>query len=107
MGGEADFDGESVSPSTLSLEWRAYKALVNELIRLRLELAQLTTAEKTQRITVYESSNETSIRGREREADAPTLNLTVDIINLKAEIAGKEDMRDFLVLAINHGVSVL
>lgn len=94
-------------PDALTPTWAALSRLTDNLMSLRGQLAELQMAERSQRVQTYAMSEETSVSGRERQSDVVVLELSRDIINLKAEIASKEDMRQLLVLAIEHGVEVV
>lgn len=87
--------------------WRALDALTKRLIERRGELAELVAAERSTRLATYAASAETSVSGRDREADAATDHFHVEITKLRAAIQGDEDLRAYLTLAIDHGVEVI
>lgn len=87
--------------------WQALDALTRRLIERRGELAELVAAERTQRLASYAGSVESSVSGRDREADQATDHLHGEIVKLRAKIQGDEDLRELLVLAINMNVEVM
>ena len=87
--------------------WQALQALTDRLIARRGELAELEAATRTHRLATYAASVETSVSGRDREADAATDHLYGEIVKLRAAIQGDEDLRELLVLAVNMNVEVM
>ena len=72
-----------------------YRECVIELARKHRELGSLVAVEKEGRVTNYYLSDERSVSGRDRDAEFQTLNLTTDIIRLKADIAALETFKGF------------
>lgn len=87
--------------------WSALRALTDRLVARREELALLEVAVAETSAQVYAQSTETSVSGRDREASAATQPYRGEIIKLRAKIAGDEDMRDLLTLAIQSNVDIV
>lgn len=73
-----------------------------ELLSLHRELAMTQVAEKQKRREVFAQSNETSVSGRDREADAYVGDYLDDIIRMKGDIAAYSEERDQLRFFIEH-----
>ncbi len=71
--------------------------LVGELKALHGELAETVMAERRGRVEAYALSDETSVQARDREADSIVLDLSLDIIRLKADIAALTTEYTFLL----------
>ena len=71
--------------------------LTGELCQFRLELGELLAAEKEQRVRAWQDADTDKVSAADRYADAVTLDLTLDIIRLKAEIAAAETEWQFLM----------
>lgn len=65
-------------------------AVTNDLLIKHRELGELVAAEKEGRVRGYFEADETSVSAREKVADFQVLDLTTDIIRLKADIAALE-----------------
>lgn len=74
-----------------------------DLAACHRELAQVLMAEKEGRVRTFMASNEGAVNARDRQADINVLDLSVDILKLKGEIAALEAERAFLVILIEHG----
>lgn len=100
--------GLDLPPTTITTPqlWHKYKTLTGKIIDLRGELAELQMRELEGKVKTIAGSSESTSTAREQEARIPVLNLSTDIISLKAEIAGLEDLRLYLRDAIEHGVEV-
>lgn len=94
-------------PVVLSPTWQLLHTLVGDLIELRGELVELLMAEKTERIEAYAASQETTDAGRKRDADFAALTHWRDRVKVEAQIQQKEELHQFLTLAITHGVEVV
>lgn len=68
--------------------------IATELAEAHNELATLLSAEVEGRVQAWASSQETSIQGRDRQAQAVVVPLTQDIFRLKANIKALEEERD-------------
>jgi hypothetical protein len=73
------------------------ETLTRELSQFRLELGELLVAEKEQRIRAVQDSGEDTVSGANRYADMACMDLALDIIRLKAEIAAAETEWEFLM----------
>lgn len=71
--------------------------LVGELKALHGELAETVMAERRGRVEAHFTSEETSVQGRDREADAMVIDLSCDVIRLKADIAALTTEYTFLL----------
>lgn len=91
----------------LSPTWQAYKAVVDDLMALRGQLAEVQIAEMQARHRTIQMSQDTSITGRKQEGDVAAAAMTEEVINVKMKIVAREDLRDMLRLAIEHGVEVV
>ncbi len=76
--------------------------VTEELQQLHRELASLLAAEKSARIAAWVESDETTVTARDRVADFNALNLTLDIIKIKGEIAAFEAEVRYLVIVVEH-----
>lgn len=94
-------------PVTLSPTWQLLHTLVGDLIELRGELVELVMAEKSSRIEAYAASDEKTDAGRKRDADFASLTYWRDRVKLETQIQQKEELHQFLTLAITHGVEVV
>lgn len=74
-----------------------------ELAACHRELAQVLMAEREGRVRSYLQSDETSVSGRDRQADVNVLDLTLDMLKIKGEIAALEADRDYLGMVIQFG----
>lgn len=74
-----------------------------ELASSHRELAQLLAAEKEGKIRSWVASEDTSVTSRDRWADHMVMDLTLDIIKLKGEIAALEATKTYLMVAIEYG----
>lgn len=72
--------------------------IATELGQLTREMYMLIGHEKTAKLTAWVSSDDRSTTGREKWADYQALNTSVEILNIKGEIAALEAERDFLCL---------
>lgn len=86
--------------------WQALDALTRRLIQRRGELAELVAGERAARLQAIASSAETSVSGRDRDADLAAGHFHGEIVKLTALIQGDEDLREYLTLAINHGIDI-
>jgi hypothetical protein len=93
--------------SGLSPTWAALKAVTDDLMVMRGQLAEVQMAEHEGRVTAYLGSEGTSVSAKERDADVHVMRLATDVIELRAQIRAKEDLRDLLQLAVAHGVEVV
>lgn len=91
----------------LSPTWTAYRAVVDNLVSLRGELGEIQVAEVQAKHRAMLQSQDTSITGRKQEGDLAAGALTEDRLKTQAEIAAREDVRDMLRLAIEHGVEIV
>jgi len=96
-----------MAPLALTPTWLVLQQLVDDLVQERGELVELVMAERSARIESYASSQEKTDAGRKREADYAALPFWRDRVKLEASIQQKEDLRQFLTLAIEHGVEVV
>jgi hypothetical protein len=98
---------EGDSGPLLSRTWLARKGVTDKIIELRGQIAELEMQELRQRVQVYTSTNTPTASGKDQEADVVNLDLKLDLINLKADLRAKEDFRDMLNLAIEHGIEIV
>lgn len=80
-----------------------YFDVTRELSSLHRELAEILIAEKDGRIRSYMASDETSVTGRERVADFHVLNLSLDVLKIKGEIAALNEEKEALYLLLMYG----
>ncbi len=73
------------------------KELTSTLSGFRLELGELLAAEKEQRVRAIQDSGEETVAAANRYADMACMDLGLDIIRLKAEIAAAETEWEFLM----------
>lgn len=78
-----------------------YENVTAHLRDARLELAQIVTAEREQKLRGFVESSETSISAREKTAAYMAFDCTRDAIQLQAQIAVLEDERDYLKVALD------
>lgn len=71
--------------------------LTGQIASDRLQLGELLAAEREQRIRAYEDYTGSTVSGAGQYADAVTLDLSLDIIKLKAQIAAAETEWEFLL----------
>jgi hypothetical protein len=71
-----------------------------ELSACHLELGDLMAVETEGRIMAYEQSDESSVSARDRFADYQVLNLTTDIIRLRAKIKALTVEQTYLLALI-------
>lgn len=71
-----------------------------ELAACHEELGELMAAETEGRIMAYEQSDESSVSARDRFADYQVLNLTTDIIRLRAKIKALTVEQTYLLALI-------
>jgi len=81
--------------------WQALSVCIESLMQQRAELVQLVVAEHELRIEALNHSGETSATGRKQYADVTASHMHSEVLKLSAEIKINEDLRDYLVLAIN------
>lgn len=86
--------------------WQALDALTRRLISRRGELAELVAAERSARLQAIAASTESSVSGRDRDADLASDHFHGEIVKLRAAIQTDEDLREYLTLAINHGIDI-
>lgn len=79
------------------------ESTTKELAACHRELAQVLMAEKEGRVRTYLESNETSVSGRDRQADYNVLGLSTDTLKLKGEIAALEAEIRYLLIMVEHG----
>lgn len=79
------------------------EALTADLAQFHLELGELVAAERVQRVRAFQDSGEESVSAADRYADGATLDLTEQIIKLKAEIRATEVHWDFLMAMYQRG----
>lgn len=68
-----------------------------DIASLRLQLGELLAAEREQRVRAVEDYEGSTISGANSYADAVTLDLSLEIIKTKAEIAAAETEWEFLL----------
>lgn len=74
----------------------------------QVELATLLHAEKEGRVRSWEAYSPTanygkdSVSARDRTAEFSVMNLTLDIIDIKGEIAAIETEREYLTLLLSY-----
>lgn len=96
----ADFRGALRSPKAAL----SRLAVVDEeAIALARELAMTEVARAARRREVYASSQESSVSGRDREADLHSADLIDEIIRMKGDLAAYSLERDHLRFFIEHG----
>jgi hypothetical protein len=80
--------------------------LTRDLGALRLELGEVMATAREQRIRAFQDSGEESVSASDRYADGACLDLDLDIIRLKADIASAETEWEFLMgwMAATAGV---
>ena len=71
--------------------------LTYTLSEARRELGELLSVEREQRVRAFEESGLDSVSAADRYADAVVLDLSCDIIKLKAEIAAMETEWEYLM----------
>ena len=91
----------------LSPTWTAYKAVVDDLMVQRGQLAEVQIGEMQARHRTIQMSQDTSITGRKQEGELAASAMTEEVIKVKLNIAAREDLRDMLRLAIEHGVEIV
>lgn len=77
--------------------------VTKELAACHRELAQVLMAEKEGRVRTFMASDAAAVNARDRQADINVVDLSVDAIKLKGEIAALEAERTYLVIVIEHG----
>lgn len=77
--------------------------LTADLAQMHLELGELVGAEKEQRVRAYDDSGMDSVSAADRYADGAVLDLTTEIIKLKAEIRASEVQWEFLMACMRRG----
>lgn len=88
---------------TRSSALQQLESTTKELAACHRELAQVLMAEKEGRVRTYLESNETSVSGRDRQADYNVLSLSTDSLKLKGEIAALEAEVRYLIIVVEHG----
>lgn len=78
------------------------EAVSSELQILHRELATTLAAEKSAKVHAWAESNEPTLGARERIADFNALDLTLDVITLRGEIAANEAERGYLIEVIAY-----
>lgn len=91
----------------LSPTWQAYRAVVDDLMAQRGQLAEVQVGELQAKIRTIQMSQDGSVTGRKQEADVAAAAMTEEVVKVKLDIAAKEDLRDMLRLAIEHGVEIV
>lgn len=91
----------------LSSTWQCLVALNTDLEEVRGELAEVAKAERSDWLNHYATSTATTDSGRKRDADLNTLPYWKDRTELEMKIKVKEELRQLLILAIEHGVEII
>lgn len=91
----------------LSPTWAALKAVTNDLMGLRGQLAELEAYRLQRKAEAFGASDESSVSGKDRFADVATVDVQMDIVNVKADIAAKADFQTLLLAAVQAEVEVV
>lgn len=86
--------------------WPILRVCISDLRTARGELAEVENRVREQRAQAILASQAESVSGRKEDADLATPDLSADVTNLRCQIAQGEDLRAFLVMAIEHDVDV-
>lgn len=70
---------------------------------LQVDLAQTLAAEHEAKVTAWFASDSSFIGERDRIAEHNSLNLSLDVIRLKGDLAAAESRRSFLEFVIHWG----
>lgn len=89
-------------PVSVDAAWSSLAYTVGQLMQSRRELADLLAAEHEGKVEAWARSEATAINQRDREAAHVITPLTIEIIQLKGEVAAFEEERDFLRQWIDH-----
>lgn len=73
-----------------------FGALSLELQMAHRELATLIAAEHEAKVRTWFAADDDSVKGRDRVAEFNALDLTLDIMRLKGEIAAMREEKDWL-----------
>ena len=88
----------------MSDAWQRLEALTARLAQCHRELGELLAAETEGRIRAFAESDDDSVSGRDRYAQFVVLDLTRDILKLKAEAKALEfEWKYLLTLVESHG----
>lgn len=80
----------------------AHHRLTIRVAALHVELAQVKISQARKRIAAYHSSEESSVSGRQRDADLAAIDLTCDVLDLEGDIASTNAKLSFLVELIHQ-----
>lgn len=77
--------------------------VASDIAALHLQLAETLVAEYEAKTTTWMASDAQYLSERDRQADFNALNLSLDIIRFKGELAAAESRRSFLEFVIHWG----
>lgn len=85
-------------------EWLLYQysVVVSELYNAHIVWGSTVQQEKSARVHGFMASEETTVSGRERDAEAQALPLTLGLYEMQAQIRALTEERDLLLLLIGE-----
>lgn len=79
------------------------ETVAGEIASLHLQLAETLVAEHEAKVTSWFNSDAQYVTERDRIAEYNSLNLSLDTIRLRGELAAAESRRSFLEFVIHWG----
>jgi hypothetical protein len=83
-----------------------YAKLISELANLNIELSEVLQDEHRTKYDAWQSSQEQSVNGRDRDAVIATINLTTELHKLRGEIIALKEEKELIEFLVREGVHV-